>query len=75
MDSKLISFQWFSNHYKWLVWKLAALEVCFPEAVGGRSVNILDVGEPALYYSLFLAQVAHTRLANGTDEVPLRSGD
>ena len=36
VDSKLISFDWFCNHYRWVVWKLAAMEVCFPRQCAGR---------------------------------------
>ena len=36
VDRQLISLEWFINHYQWLVWKLATMEVCFPEVLGGR---------------------------------------
>lgn len=36
VDRKLVSFQWFLNHYRWLVWKLAAMEAAFPVECGGR---------------------------------------
>ena len=36
VDRQLISVEWFANHYQWLVWKLATMEVCFPEVLGGR---------------------------------------
>uniref|UniRef100_A0A8C5QT61 Tower domain-containing protein n=1 Tax=Leptobrachium leishanense TaxID=445787 RepID=A0A8C5QT61_9ANUR len=31
VDPKLISPEWVYNHYRWIIWKLAALEVRFPE--------------------------------------------
>ncbi|XP_078513280.1 breast cancer type 2 susceptibility protein isoform X2 [Lissotriton helveticus] len=31
VDPKLISEAWANNHYRWIVWKLAAMEVSFPE--------------------------------------------
>ncbi|XP_069495363.1 breast cancer type 2 susceptibility protein isoform X2 [Ambystoma mexicanum] len=31
VDPKLISGPWAYNHYRWIVWKLAAMEVSFPE--------------------------------------------
>lgn len=31
VDPKLISEAWTNNHYRWIVWKLAAMEVSFPE--------------------------------------------
>ena len=39
VDSKLISSEWFANHYKWVVWKLASLEVSFPHQFGGQSLT------------------------------------
>lgn len=39
VDPKLISFEWFANHYKWVVWKLAALEVAFPGMFAGRCLT------------------------------------
>jgi len=33
---RLISAAWVSNHYRWIVWKLAAMEVSFPHHFGGR---------------------------------------
>lgn len=32
----LISGNWVYNHFRWIVWKLAAMEVAFPEEFGGR---------------------------------------
>ncbi|XP_069061663.1 breast cancer type 2 susceptibility protein isoform X1 [Pleurodeles waltl] len=31
VDPKLISEAWAYNHYRWIVWKLASMEVSFPE--------------------------------------------
>ena len=36
VDDTLISKDWFTNHYKWIIWKLAAMEICFPEKWAGR---------------------------------------
>jgi len=33
---QLISSAWVNNHYRWIVWKLAAMEVSFPHQFGGR---------------------------------------
>jgi len=38
VDGQLISEQWIANHYRWLVWKLAAMEVAFPGQFAGRQV-------------------------------------
>ena len=36
VQSDLISYRWFCNHYKLVVWKLAALEVSYPRVFAGR---------------------------------------
>ncbi|XP_067102782.1 breast cancer type 2 susceptibility protein [Osmerus mordax] len=35
VDPQLISEAWVYNHYRWIVWKQAAMERCFPEVMGG----------------------------------------
>ncbi|BFZ20565.1 hypothetical protein BsWGS_23604 [Bradybaena similaris] len=39
VDPKLVDEAWVQNHYRWIVWKLAAYEVCFPHAFAGRSLT------------------------------------
>ena len=39
VDRKLVSFEWFQTHYRWVVWKLAALEVAFPAKYAGRHLT------------------------------------
>ena len=39
VDEKLISYEWFLNHYKQVVWKLASTEVCYPRLFGGKSLT------------------------------------
>ncbi|KAL9974012.1 hypothetical protein ACROYT_G020541 [Oculina patagonica] len=39
VDSQLISKHWIANHYRWLVWKLAAMEVAFPRQFAGRCLT------------------------------------
>uniref|UniRef100_A0A8C5ELJ8 Tower domain-containing protein n=1 Tax=Gouania willdenowi TaxID=441366 RepID=A0A8C5ELJ8_GOUWI len=34
VDPKLISEAWVYNHYRWIVWKQASMERCFPEVMG-----------------------------------------
>ena len=34
VDPKLISEEWVYNHYRWIVWKQAAMERSFPETMG-----------------------------------------
>ena len=39
VEPRLISREWFSNHWKWLVWKLAAKEVAYPQEFAGRCLT------------------------------------
>ncbi|XP_029849611.2 uncharacterized protein LOC8027232 isoform X1 [Ixodes scapularis] len=39
VDSSLISREWFDNHYRWIVWKLASLEQHGPHVFAGRSLT------------------------------------
>ena len=34
--------EWFSNHYRWIVWKLASLEVSFPHSFADKLVLCVD---------------------------------
>lgn len=39
VDPKLISKAWVYNHYKWIVWKLAAMEVAFPQEFANKCLT------------------------------------
>ncbi|XP_056417862.1 breast cancer type 2 susceptibility protein isoform X2 [Hyla sarda] len=39
VDPKLISPEWVYNHYRWIVWKLSAMEVMFPMSFAGRCLT------------------------------------
>ncbi|XP_071990489.1 breast cancer type 2 susceptibility protein isoform X2 [Engystomops pustulosus] len=39
VDPKLISPEWVYNHYRWIVWKLAAMEVMFPMIFASRCLT------------------------------------
>ncbi|XP_042541601.1 breast cancer type 2 susceptibility protein [Dipodomys spectabilis] len=39
VDPKLISRAWAYNHYRWLIWKLAAMEFSFPKEFANRCLN------------------------------------
>ncbi|XP_036027806.1 breast cancer type 2 susceptibility protein [Onychomys torridus] len=39
VDPKLLSSAWVSNHYRWIVWKLAAMEFAFPKEFANRCLN------------------------------------
>ncbi|XP_052024680.1 breast cancer type 2 susceptibility protein isoform X2 [Apodemus sylvaticus] len=39
VDPKLISSVWVANHYRWIVWKLAAMEFAFPKEFANRCLN------------------------------------
>jgi len=42
-DSTLFTGKWIQNHYRWIVWKLAAMERRFPEQLGGRYLTYRHV--------------------------------
>ena len=39
VEPRLVTREWFSNHWRWLLWKLAAMEVSFPREFAGRCVT------------------------------------
>ena len=39
VEPKLIDRDWVYNHYKWIVWKLAAMEIGLPHNFAGRLVG------------------------------------
>ncbi|KAI5129672.1 Breast Cancer Type 2 Susceptibility Protein [Manis pentadactyla] len=39
VDPKLISGVWVSNHYRWIIWKLAAMEFAFPKEFANRCLS------------------------------------
>ncbi|XP_036107245.1 breast cancer type 2 susceptibility protein isoform X1 [Molossus molossus] len=39
VDPKLISRSWVYNHYRWIIWKLAAMEFAFPKEFANRCLN------------------------------------
>ncbi|NXU50567.1 BRCA2 protein, partial [Turnix velox] len=39
VDPKLITEAWVYNHYRWIVWKLAAMEVAFPHEFANRCLT------------------------------------
>ncbi|GAB6026001.1 Breast cancer 2, early onset [Chamberlinius hualienensis] len=36
VDPNLIAERWVFNHYRWIIWKLASLEIKFPDEFGGK---------------------------------------
>ncbi|KAF3794432.1 BREAST CANCER SUSCEPTIBILITY 2-like protein A [Nymphaea thermarum] len=43
------STEWTANHYKWIVWKLAALERCYPAQVGRTLLTVSNTLEELRY--------------------------
>ncbi|KAM6180384.1 breast cancer type 2 susceptibility protein [Erethizon dorsatum] len=39
VDPKLISRVWVYNHYRWIIWKLAAMEFAFPQEFANRCLS------------------------------------
>ena len=42
-DKTLVTEKWIKNHYRWIVWKLAAMERRFPEQLGGQYLTFNHV--------------------------------
>ncbi|KAK4418891.1 protein BREAST CANCER SUSCEPTIBILITY 2B [Sesamum alatum] len=41
--------EWVSNHYKWIVWKLASYERCYPAKFSGKLLTVTNVLEELQY--------------------------
>ncbi|KAL7136117.1 hypothetical protein ABFS83_10G008000 [Erythranthe nasuta] len=41
--------EWVSNHYKWIVWKLASYERCYPAKFAGKLLTVSNVLEELRY--------------------------
>ncbi|XP_078684329.1 uncharacterized protein LOC144917871 [Branchiostoma floridae x Branchiostoma belcheri] len=39
VDPGLVTPEWIHNHYRWILWKLAAMEAAFPVQFGGRCLT------------------------------------
>ncbi|KAK3029484.1 hypothetical protein RJ639_037505 [Escallonia herrerae] len=46
---QFISKEWIANHYKWIVWKLACYERCYPEKSSGKLFTVSNVFEELKY--------------------------
>lgn len=49
VDPNLISMDWIRNHYRWIVWKLASLELKVPSLFARRCLTPLNVLEQLKY--------------------------
>nr|XP_045090585.1 protein BREAST CANCER SUSCEPTIBILITY 2 homolog B isoform X10 [Aegilops tauschii subsp. strangulata] len=41
--------EWVNNHYKWIVWKLASLERCYPTKAAGKFLTVANVLDELKY--------------------------
>ncbi|XP_012460756.1 protein BREAST CANCER SUSCEPTIBILITY 2 homolog B isoform X1 [Gossypium raimondii] len=44
-----VSKEWVANHYKWIVWKLACYERCYPSKCAGKFLTVSNVLEELKY--------------------------
>lgn len=49
VDPTLINMEWIRNHYRWIVWKLASMELKFPQLFARNSLTPLNVLEQLKY--------------------------
>ncbi|KAK9289849.1 hypothetical protein L1049_008009 [Liquidambar formosana] len=43
------SKEWVANHYKWIVWKLACYDICYPDKSSGNFLTVSNVLEELKY--------------------------
>ncbi|KAI4353653.1 hypothetical protein L6164_002585 [Bauhinia variegata] len=48
-STRFASQEWVKNHYKWIVWKLASYERCYPDRFAGKLLTVLNVLEELKY--------------------------
>ncbi|XP_044355538.1 protein BREAST CANCER SUSCEPTIBILITY 2 homolog B isoform X10 [Triticum aestivum] len=48
MDAKGAE-RWVNNHYKWIIWKLASLERCYPTKAAGKFLTVANVLDELKY--------------------------
>ncbi|XP_044355539.1 protein BREAST CANCER SUSCEPTIBILITY 2 homolog B isoform X11 [Triticum aestivum] len=41
--------EWVNNHYKWIIWKLASLERCYPTKAAGKFLTVANVLDELKY--------------------------
>ncbi|KAL3536566.1 hypothetical protein ACH5RR_005027 [Cinchona calisaya] len=49
VSSQHVSKEWVANHYKWIVWKLASYERCYPSKFSGKLLSVLNILEELKY--------------------------
>ncbi|KAF0756440.1 breast cancer type 2 susceptibility protein isoform X2, partial [Aphis craccivora] len=49
VDGKLIPNGWIENHFRFIVWKLAATEICFPDQFGNKLLTAKNIIHQLLY--------------------------
>ncbi|XP_008186509.2 breast cancer type 2 susceptibility protein-like [Acyrthosiphon pisum] len=49
VDGKLIPKGWIENHFRFIVWKLAATEICFPDHFGNKLLTAKNIIHQLLY--------------------------
>ena len=49
VDPKLISAEWIRNHYRWIVWKLASMEMRIPTVFARQCLTLPNVLEQLKY--------------------------
>ncbi|XP_022167413.1 uncharacterized protein LOC111031675 isoform X1 [Myzus persicae] len=49
VDGKLIPKGWIENHFRFIAWKLAATEICFPDHFGNKLLTAKNIIHQLLY--------------------------
>lgn len=48
-NGKIVTQEWTANHYRWIVWKLAAMERSFPCQLGNKYLTPQRVFSQLMY--------------------------
>jgi len=49
VDPSLISLEWIRNHFRWIVWKLASMEIRLPDQFAQQCLTPLNVLDQLKY--------------------------
>ncbi|CAC5371393.1 BRCA2 [Mytilus coruscus] len=62
VDCKLLDEKWFCNHFRWVVWKLAAYEVTSSGIFAGRNIKIATRSENIAFSDMKLQPIKHQEI-------------
>ena len=71
VDPTLISIEWIRNHYRWIVWKLASMELRLPSIFAHQVLTPINVLEQLKYrYDVEIDRSRSSALKRIIEQVP-----